>query len=98
MFPIVVLLGLTGLVAAVLQAHGEFGATAFVPVLWNVVIIIGLVVAVPFVPEDDRITVYAVAIVIGTIAQLALAAALAARQGAVPDLARAGAAGACGGC
>ena len=39
MFPIVVLLGLTGLVAAVLQAHGEFGATAFVPVLWNVVII-----------------------------------------------------------
>ena len=70
MFPIVVLLGLTGLVAAVLQAHGEFGATAFVPVLWNVVIILGLVIATPLVPEDDRITVYAVAIVIGTIAQL----------------------------
>ena len=32
-FPIVVLLGLTGLVAAVLQAHGQFGVTAFVPVL-----------------------------------------------------------------
>ena len=29
MFPIVVLLGLTGLVAAILQANGEFGATAF---------------------------------------------------------------------
>jgi putative peptidoglycan lipid II flippase len=70
MFPIVVLLGLTGLVAAVLQAHGEFGATAFVPVLWNVVIILGLIVAVPLVPEDDRITVYAVSILIGTIAQL----------------------------
>ena len=70
MFPIVVLLGLTGLVAAVLQAHGEFGATAFVPVLWNVVIIVGLIVAVPLVPEDDRITVYAVSILIGTIAQL----------------------------
>ena len=70
MVPIVVLLGLTGLVAAVLQAHGEFGATAFVPVLWNVVIIVGLVVAVPLVPEDDRITVYAVSILIGTIAQL----------------------------
>ena len=41
MFPIVVLLGLTGLVAAILQANGEFGATAFVPVLWNVVIIVG---------------------------------------------------------
>lgn len=70
MFPIVVLLGLTGLVAAVLQAHGEFGATAFVPVLWNVVIIVGLLVATPFVPEDDRITVYAVSILVGTIAQL----------------------------
>jgi putative peptidoglycan lipid II flippase len=70
MFPIVVLLGLTGLVAAVLQAHGEFGATAFVPVLWNVVIIVGLVAATPLVPEDDRITVYAVSILIGTIAQL----------------------------
>jgi putative peptidoglycan lipid II flippase len=70
MFPIVVLLGLTGLVAAVLQAHGEFGATAFVPVLWNVVIIVGLVAATPLVPEDDRITVYAVAILIGTVAQL----------------------------
>ena len=41
MFPIVVLLGLTGLVSAVLQANGEFGATAFAPVLWNLVIIVG---------------------------------------------------------
>jgi putative peptidoglycan lipid II flippase len=70
MFPIVVLLGLTGLVAAVLQAHGQFGVTAFVPVLWNVVIIVCLVVAVPLVPEDDRITVYAVAILVGTVAQV----------------------------
>ncbi|HTI35164.1 MAG TPA: murein biosynthesis integral membrane protein MurJ [Miltoncostaea sp.] len=70
MFPIVVLLGLTGLVAAVLQAGGRFAITAFVPVLWNVVIIAGLVVVTPFVPDDDRITVYAVAIVVGTVAQL----------------------------
>jgi putative peptidoglycan lipid II flippase len=70
MFPIVVLLGLTGLVAAVLQAAGQFAITAFVPVLWNVVIIVALVVVTPFVPEDDRITVYAVGIVVGTLAQL----------------------------
>ncbi len=70
MFPIVVLLGLTGLFAAVLQAYGRFGVTAFVPVLWNVVIIFCLLVATPLVPEDDRVTVYAVAIVIGTVAQL----------------------------
>jgi putative peptidoglycan lipid II flippase len=70
MFPIVVLLGLTGLVAAVLQAAGQFGITAFVPVLWNVIIIIALVVVTPLVPEDDRITVYAVGVLVGTLAQL----------------------------
>ena len=70
MFPIVVLLGLTGLVAALLQAAGEFGATAFAPVLWNVAIIVGLVAVTPLVPDDDRITVYAAAIVVGTAVQL----------------------------
>jgi putative peptidoglycan lipid II flippase len=70
MFPIVVLLGLTGLVAAILQANGEFGATAFVPVLWNVVIIVALAAVTPLVPDDDRITVYAAGIVVGTTVQL----------------------------
>ena len=40
MFPIVVLLGLTGLASALLQAADRFGPTAFVPVLWNMVIIV----------------------------------------------------------
>lgn len=70
MFPIVVLLGLTGLAAAVLQAGDRFGPTAFVPVLWNIVIIVLLVAATPFVSDDQQITVYAVAILLGTLAQL----------------------------
>ncbi len=70
MFPIVALLGLTGLASAVLQAGGRFGPTAFVPVLWNVVIILLLVAATPFVATEERITVYAVAILVGTLAQL----------------------------
>lgn len=70
MFPIVPLLGLTGLVAALLQAGGRFGPTAFAPVLWNVVIIGLLVGLTPVVPDDERITVYAIAIVAGTLAQL----------------------------
>jgi len=70
MFPIVVLLGLTGLVAAILQASGEFGATAFVPVLWNALIIIALAVGGAFVSEGTRITVYAAGILIGTLGQL----------------------------
>lgn len=70
MFPIVVLLGLTGLVVAILQASGEFGASAFAPVLWNAVIIACLALVAPRVAEDDRITVYAIAIVVGTVVQL----------------------------
>lgn len=70
MFPIVVLLGLTGLAAALLQAGNRFGPTAFVPVLWNMVIIVLLVAATPFVSDDQQITVYAVAILLGTLAQL----------------------------
>lgn len=70
MFPIVVLLGLTGLVAAVLQASGEFGATAFVPVLWNLVIIAFMAMATPFVGTEHAVVMYAVGIVAGTLAQL----------------------------
>lgn len=70
MFPIVVLLGLTGLVSAILQAGDRFGPTAFVPVLWNMVIIVLLVAATPFVTDAQQITVYAVAILVGTLVQL----------------------------
>ncbi len=70
MFPIVVLLGLTGLVVGILQAGGQFGPTAFVPVLWNAVILFFLVVVTPLVSQGDRIYVYAVGILVGTLAQL----------------------------
>lgn len=70
MFPIVAMLGLTGLIAAVLQASGEFGATAFVPVLWNLVIIAVMAIGTPFVSSGQAVTMYAVGIVLGTAAQL----------------------------
>lgn len=70
MFPIVALLGLTGLAAAVLQASGEFGATAFVPVLWNLVIIAVMGLGALVVSGGQAVTLYAVGIVIGTLAQL----------------------------
>ena len=65
MFPIVPLLGLTGIVAAVLQAEGRFTPTAFVPVLWNAVILLCLVGISPFVASDERIWVYAIGILLG---------------------------------
>lgn len=70
MFPIVVLLGLTGLVSGILQAAGEFGPTAFVPVLWNAVILVGLLAVAPLIEGDARVYAYAVAILVGTAAQL----------------------------
>lgn len=70
MFPIVVLLGLTGLVMGILQASGEFAATAFAPVLWNVVIIGALLGVTPFVHGDAKIYVYAIGILVGTAVQL----------------------------
>lgn len=70
MFPIVPLLGLTGIVAGVLQAEGRFTPTAFVPVLWNAVIIVSLGAFAPFAPEGNRIWIYALGILAGTLAQL----------------------------
>lgn len=69
-FPIVPLLGLTGIVSGVLQAEGRFTPTAFVPVLWNAVIIVALAAVAPFAAEDNRIWVYALGILAGTLAQL----------------------------
>ncbi len=70
MFPIILLLALTGILAAVLQANGEFGVTGFVPVLWNVVIIGCLGLSEVILPADERVTGYAVGIVLGTLVQL----------------------------
>ncbi|MCB0872270.1 MAG: murein biosynthesis integral membrane protein MurJ [Actinobacteria bacterium] len=70
MFPIVLLLALTGIVSAVLQANGEFGATGFVPVLWNVLIIACMGIGALVLPPDERINAYAVGILIGTLGQL----------------------------
>lgn len=70
MFPIIMLLALTGILGAVLQANGEFGVTGFVPVLWNVVIIICLGIADVVLPPDERVMGYAVGILLGTLAQL----------------------------
>ena len=74
MFPIVVLLGLTGIVVAILQAEGRFGPTAFAPVLWNAVIIGSLVVVTPFLDDGDRILSYAIGVLVGTALQLAYVA------------------------
>jgi putative peptidoglycan lipid II flippase len=72
MFPIVVLLALSGLVVGMLNSFEHFAAPALAPVAWNLVIIAALVGLVPVLPEEDEIYAYAIGILAGTIVQFLL--------------------------
>ena len=53
MFPIVLLLALSGLVVGMLNSFEHFAVPALAPVAWNLVIIAALVGLVPVLPEGD---------------------------------------------
>jgi putative peptidoglycan lipid II flippase len=72
MFPIVVLLALSGLVVGMLNSFDHFSVPALAPVAWNAVIIAALAGLVPVLPEDDEIYAYAIGILVGTVVQFAL--------------------------
>src|SRR3954468_14119666 len=73
LFPIVALLGVSGIVVGILNSYDEFSIPALTPVAWNLVIIAGLVFGVPHVHgEDHKLYVYAGAILVGTIVQVLL--------------------------
>ena len=72
LFPIVLLLALSGLAVGMLNSFGHFSVPALAPLAWNVVIIAALVGLVPVFPEDDEIYAYAIGVLAGTIVQLLL--------------------------
>jgi putative peptidoglycan lipid II flippase len=72
MFPIVVLLALSGLVVGMLNSFEHFAVPALAPVAWNLVIIAALVGLVPVFPQEDEIYAYAIGILAGTIVQFLL--------------------------
>jgi putative peptidoglycan lipid II flippase len=73
LFPIVVLLGLSGVVVGILNSYEEFAIPALTPVFWNLAIIVGLVLGVPRADHiDAKLYVYAVSIVIATLIQFLL--------------------------
>ena len=73
LFPIVVLLGLTGIVVGILNSYEHFSVPAIAPVFWNLAIIGGLVLGVPRADGiDAKLYVYAVSIVVATLIQLLL--------------------------
>jgi putative peptidoglycan lipid II flippase len=72
LFPIVVLLGLNGLVVGILNAHEHFTIPALAPLVWNLVIVTGLVGLTPMFEGDDRLYAYAIGVLAGTAVQLVM--------------------------
>ena len=73
LFPIVVLLGASGIVVGILNTYEEFALPALTPVLWNVAIILALVAGVPRVEGDEaKLYVYAGGVLAGTVVQFLL--------------------------
>jgi putative peptidoglycan lipid II flippase len=74
LFPILIMLGATGMVVGVLNSYDRFAAFAISPFFWNVVIIAVLVLLAPAFDGDDRIYAYAIGVLVGTAVQLAIPA------------------------
>ena len=73
LFPIVVLLGLSGIVVGILNSYDHFTVPALTPVFWNIAIIVGLVIGVPRANGiSAQLYVYAFSILIATVIQFLL--------------------------
>jgi putative peptidoglycan lipid II flippase len=70
LFPILIMLGLSGVVVGILNSYDRFGAFAIAPLFWNLTIMVLLVLLVPAFHGQDRIYAYAIGILAGTLVQL----------------------------
>ncbi|HWT91947.1 MAG TPA: murein biosynthesis integral membrane protein MurJ [Solirubrobacteraceae bacterium] len=81
MFPIVVMLGVNGLLVGILNAYDHFTIPALSPVVWNFTILGFLVLARGRFDEDEQLYAYAIGVVVGTAVQLAMAVPVLAKLG-----------------
>lgn len=72
LFPIVLILGINGLVVGILQAYDHFTIPALSALVWNLVIMLFLAGAQPFFSGTAELYAYAVGILVGTGVQLAM--------------------------
>ncbi len=70
LFPILIMLGMSGVVVGILNSYDRFGAFAISPLFWNLTIIAVLVLLIPHFHGQDRIYAYAIGILVGTLVQL----------------------------
>src|SRR5437763_12051107 len=73
LFPIVALLGVSGIVVGILNSYEHFTVPALSPVFWNIAIVAGLALGVPQAHSmSTKLYVYAVSILIATFIQVFL--------------------------
>ena len=72
LFPIILLLGLNGLLVGILQSYDHFTIPAIAPAVWNAVIIVLLVVLAPHFHGEDEIYAFSVGILVATLVQLGM--------------------------
>jgi len=74
LFPVVLLLSVTGLLVGILQSYDEFSMSALAPAVWNVVIIVLLVVLHAQYHGQQAVYAYAIAWLVATVVQMLLIA------------------------
>jgi putative peptidoglycan lipid II flippase len=70
LFPIVVLLGINGLLVGIVNSYHHFTIPALSPLVWNLVIIALLVLLRPAFDGPEQIYAYAIGVLVGTVIQL----------------------------
>jgi putative peptidoglycan lipid II flippase len=81
LFPVVLVLGLNGLVVGILNAYDHFTIPALSPLVWNAVILFCLVGSQQVLSGDDQLYGYAIGVIVGTIVQFAMAVPMLRRLG-----------------
>jgi putative peptidoglycan lipid II flippase len=73
LFPIVALLGISGIFVGILNTYDHFTVPALAPVAWNLAIIAGLAIGVPHEHSANaKLYVYAISILVATVIQVLL--------------------------
>jgi putative peptidoglycan lipid II flippase len=73
LFPVVLVLGLNGLVVGILNAYDHFTIPALSPLVWNLVILACLIGSQQVLTGDDQLYGYAIGVLVGTVVQFAMA-------------------------
>jgi putative peptidoglycan lipid II flippase len=75
LFPVVLLLSLTGLLVGILQAYDHFTIPALAPAVWNLVILVLLILLRGQFHGEDKVYAYAIAWLAATVVQFLMVAA-----------------------